>query len=94
MRDVMVVGLVGAGTLGMRALFLVGGIGLPEQWQRLLGHARPAILAALIGGFLAAGSTGIGLREVSVVATAWVVARTGRGMVAALAAGMAVALLL
>ena len=61
MRDVIIVGLVGAGTLAMRALYLVGlgGVTLSERSERWLGHAKPAILAALVGGFLAGGEAGI-----------------------------------
>jgi branched-subunit amino acid transport protein len=96
MRDVIIVGLVGAGTLAMRALYLVGlgGVTLSERSERWLGHAKPAILAALVGGFLAGGEAGVTLASGAGVVAAWVVARTGRGILTVLAIGTAVTLLL
>jgi branched-subunit amino acid transport protein len=94
MRDIMIVALVGAGTLAMRSLFLVGGLSLPERWERRLGHAKPAILAALVGGFLAGAEDGIGPAAIISVGVAWLVARTGRSMLVVLGSGMAVALVL
>ena len=90
MRDVLIVTLVGAGTLAMRALYLVGigGVTLSERSQRWLTHAKPAILAALVGGFLNAG--GLTWAKVAGVAVAWAVARAGRGMLTVLACGTVV----
>jgi branched-subunit amino acid transport protein len=93
-RDVLIVTLVGAGTLAMRALYLVGigGVTLPEGSQRWLTHAKPAILAALVGGFSTAG--GLTWAKVVGVTVAWAVARAGRGMVTVLACGTAVTVVL
>lgn len=90
MRDVLIVTLVGAGTLAMRALYLVGigGVTLSDRSERWLAHAKPAILAALVGGFLSAG--GLSWAKVAGVAAAWGVARAGRGMLTVLACGTAV----
>ena len=87
-RDILIVALIGAGTLGMRALFMVGAVDLPARAEQWLTHAKPAILAALVGGFLAAGQQGLALASVAGVGVAWLLARRGMGMLTVLGAGM------
>lgn len=73
--------LAGTGIYAMRASFIVGGrrLHLPSGMQGALGHARAAVLGALIVGMLTGGGAGpAGLLDpvgLAVVATAAFVAR-------------------
>lgn len=90
MRDIAILGLVGAGTLGMRSVFVVGSIALPPRVERVLRHARPAILAALVGSFLAAGGSGVAVDALVALAVAWFAALRGAGMTTVLALALTV----
>jgi hypothetical protein len=92
MRDVLIMGVVGGGTLAMRSVFIVGSTVLPARVERIMRHARPAILASLVGGFLAGGS-GVRLDGVAALAAAWIVGRLGGGMLVMLATGILVAMI-
>lgn len=93
MRDLLIMSIIGLGTLGMRALFIVGSARLPQRMERAMTHAKPAILASLVGAFLAGGH-GVRIGSVAALAVAWVVARRGFGMPAVLASGLAMAFVL
>lgn len=93
MRDLLIMALIGLGTLGMRSLFLVGSARLPPRVERAMGHAKPAILASLVGAFLAGGG-GLRMNSVAALGVAWIVARRGRGMPVVLASGLIVAFVL
>jgi branched-subunit amino acid transport protein len=80
--------LAGAGIYAIRASFIVGGgrLHLPARVQGSLGHARAAVLGALIVGVLTGGGAGpaglldpVGLAVV--VAAALVARRAGTGPV-------------
>ncbi len=92
MRDVLIMGIVGGGTLAMRSFFIVGSASLPPRVARIMRHARPAILAALVGSFLGGGE-GIRFDGVVGLVAAWLVARLGGGMLLMLAAGILAAML-
>ena len=94
MRDLLIFALIGVGTLGMRALFLVSSARLPDRVEQAMRHAKPAILASLVGGFLAGGGGGVAPGTVAALGVAWVVARRGKSMLVVVAAGLATALLI
>lgn len=93
MRDMAIMALVGGGTLAMRSIFIVGSAALPPVLERVMRHAKPAILAALVGGFLAGGG-GISFEGVAALAVAAVIAIRGGGMITMIGAGIAVAMIL
>jgi branched-subunit amino acid transport protein len=93
MRDMLLMSIVGGGTLAMRSVFIVGSARLPASIERTMRHAKPAILAALVGSFLAGGG-GISLEGVVALAVAALVALRGGGMLTMIAAGIAVAVAL
>jgi uncharacterized membrane protein len=89
MRELAMVAIVGGGTLAMRSIFIVGSARLPASIERAMTHAKPAILAALVGSFFATG--GITLQGVAALSVATLVALRGGGMLTMMAAGVAVA---
>jgi branched-subunit amino acid transport protein len=91
MREMAMMALVGGGTLAMRSVFIVGSASLPASVERILRHAKPAILSALVGSFVAAG--GVGWDEVLALAVAALVALRGGSMLLMIGAGVAVATL-
>ena len=93
MREIAIVALVGGGTLAMRSVFIVGSASLPPILERVMRHAKPAILAALVGGFLA-GERGVSLQGVAALSVAAVIALRGGGMLTMIGAGIAAAMLL
>jgi branched-subunit amino acid transport protein len=94
MRDVMIISLIGGGTLAMRALFIVGSFDLPSVVERIMRHAKPAILAALVGGSLIGGDGQLAARSVAALTLAWFMAKRGLSVLSILAAAVAVATLL
>lgn len=94
MGDLMIFALIGVGTLLMRAVFLISPAGLPDAVQRAMQHSKPAILAALVGGFLAGGEGGIAVGSVAAITLAFVLARRGTSMVGVLAGAFIVAAVL
>ena len=94
MRDLLVLVLIGVGTLGMRAVFLVSPARLPEMVERGMRHAKPAILAALVGAFVAGGEGGIAVGSVAALIVTALLARRGANMIVALAGALAVAMLI
>lgn len=94
MRELLVFSLIGGGTLAMRAVFILTTIRLPDSVERAMRHAKPAILAALVGGFLAGGESGITPGTVGALAVAAVLAKRGSHMLVVLSAALAVAVLL
>ena len=94
MREFLIFGLIALGTLGMRAVFLVSSARLPETVERYMRHAKPAILAALVGSSLAGGDGGMTIGSVAALVVAVLLARRGSGMMVVLAGAMAVATLL
>ena len=94
MRDLLIMALIGVGTLGMRAFFIVRTTALPASLERFVRHAKPAILAALVGGSMVGGEGGLGPGALGALAVAWILARRGASMPIVLVAGMAVALAL
>lgn len=93
MREMLMVSIVGAGTLAMRSVFIVGSASLPAAVERLMRHARPAILAALVGGFLV-GADGLSLNTLVALAVAGVATVRGAGMLTTIALGVATAFVL
>lgn len=93
MRETLMMAVVGSGTLAMRSIFIVGSMSLPPALERMMRHAKPAILAALVGGFLAGGGD-VSLDGVIALAVAGVVALRGGGMLTMIGAGILVATLL
>lgn len=93
MRDMAIMAVVGAGTLAMRSVFIVGSATLPPVVERVMRHAKPAILAALVGSFLAGGG-GVSVSGVAALVAAGVVALRGAGMPVMLGVGMLTAVLL
>ena len=93
MRDMAIMALVGGGTLAMRSIFIVGSATLPPALERVMRHAKPAILAALVGGFLA-GESGVSFEGVAALAVATLIAIRGGGMVTMIGVGIAAAMLL
>lgn len=93
MRDVAIMAFVGGGTLAMRSVFIVGSASLPPFLERVMRHAKPAILAALVGGFLA-GDGGVSFEGVAALSVAAVIALRGGGMLTMIGAGIATAMLL
>lgn len=89
MRDVLLVVVVGAGTLAMRSAFIVGTATLGRRVARVMGHAKPAILAALVGSFLA--GNGLTPQSLAALAVAAVVAVRGGSMLVVIGAGVATA---
>jgi branched-subunit amino acid transport protein len=94
MRELIILATIGAGTLAMRALFLLTPIALPTSVERVMGHARPAILAALVGGFLAGGEGGINVATIGALAVTVVLARRGANMLVILTVALGLAFLL
>lgn len=90
MREMLMVSIVGAGTLAMRSVFIVGSASLPAAVERLMRHARPAILAALVGGFLV-GADGLSLNTLVALAVAGVATVRGAGMLTTIVLGVATA---
>lgn len=93
MREVLMVSIVGAGTLAMRSVFIVGSATLTPSVERLMRHAKPAILAALVGGFLV-GADGISLNTVVALVVAGIATARGAGMLTTIAMGVGTALVL
>jgi branched-subunit amino acid transport protein len=93
MYEATVFALVGAGTLLMRAAFVVTPTRLPATLERFMRHAKPAILASLVGGFLAGAEGGITLRGVVGLAAAGLAARRGKSMLTVLGCGLAAAMI-
>jgi branched-subunit amino acid transport protein len=91
-RDMMIMGLVGTGTLAMRSVFIVGSAAMPPRFESLMRFAKPAILAALVGGFL--GGAGLRVETVAALVAAWLVARKGGGMSAMLVVGILLAVVI
>lgn len=89
MRDMAMMALVGGGTLAMRSVFIVGTAVLPPSVERVLRHAKPAILSALVGGFVATG--GVGWEEVLALGIAALVGLRGGSMLLMIGAGVAAA---
>lgn len=89
MRDALLVAVVGGGTLAMRSAFIVGTATLGPRTARVMGHAKPAILAALVGSFLA--GDGLTLQSLSALAVAAVVAVRGGSMLLVIGVGVATA---
>lgn len=89
MREALLVAIVGGGTLAMRSAFIVGTATLGPRVARMMGHAKPAILAALVGSFLA--SSGLTVQSVSGLAVSAVFAIRGASMLMVIGAGIAVA---
>lgn len=94
MGDFLILGLIGVGTLGMRAVFLVTPARLPGVVERGMQHAKPAILAALVGAFVAGGEGGLAIAPLAALGVAAVLARRGASMIVVLVAAMVVATLL
>lgn len=94
MRDLLVLVLIGLGTLGMRAVFIVSPARLPDAVERGMQHAKPAILAALVGAFVAGGEGGVAIGSVAALAVTVLLARRGASMMVVLAGAMAVAMLI
>jgi branched-subunit amino acid transport protein len=92
-RDILMISIVGGGTLALRSVFIVGSLGLPPRLQQVMRHAKPAILAALVGGFLAGGGSGIRADGIAAVVVAGVIVRRGGNMLTAIAGGLAAAVL-
>lgn len=92
MRDLAILTLVGVGTLAMRSVFIVGSGSMAPAIERTMRHAKPAILAALVGSFLAGG--GLSLQGVGALAVAGLIALRGGSMLAMIAVGVAAATLL
>ena len=93
MREMLVVSIVGAGTLAMRSVFIVGSATLPASLERLMRHAKPAILAALVGGFLV-GADGLSLNTLVALVVAGIATVRGAGMLTTIAIGVGVAFVL
>lgn len=93
MREMLMMAVVGGGTLAMRSVFIVGSASLPPRVERLMRHAKPAILAALVGGFLGGGG-GVSLEGVAALAVAGLVALRGGGLLLMIGAGILAAGLL
>jgi branched-subunit amino acid transport protein len=93
MRDMAIMALVGGGTLVMRSVFIVGTASLPPALERVMRHAKPAILAALVGGFLA-GEGGVSFEGVAALSVATLIALRGGGLLLMIGAGIATAMLL
>lgn len=93
MRDLVIVLLVGAGTYGMRSLFIVAGGGrrLGARTLLRLRHARHAVLAALTVGFLSSAQPVQG--GLAVLAAGAAVIVLPRRPLAPLAIGLAAAFL-
>jgi branched-subunit amino acid transport protein len=96
MTEVVIFVLVGVVTLAMRGVFIVrAGAGeLSPRTHEWLDNARPAILAALVAGFLAGGEGSLAVAPIAGVVTAGLVMRRTPNMLLALAAGLAVTMLL
>lgn len=96
MVDVVIFVLVGIVTLAMRGVFIIGLAGrpLPPLALEWLDNARPAILAALVAGFLAGGDSTPTFGAVAGVIAAGLVMRRIPNMLLALAVGVAVTLVL
>lgn len=92
MREVAIMSLVGAGTLAMRSVFIVGSASLPRSLERTMRHAKPAILAALVGSFLAGG--GLTVQGVGALVVAALIGIRGGSMLLMIGGGVAVATLL
>lgn len=92
MRDALLVAVVGGGTLAMRSAFIVGTATLGPRVARVMGNAKPAILAALVGSFLA--GNGLTVQSLSALAVAAVVAMRGASMLLVIGAGVATATVL
>lgn len=92
MRELAIMTLVGGGTLAMRSVFIVGSASLPPFLERTMRHAKPAILAALVGGFLA-GDGGVSFEGVAALSVAGLIALRGGGMLTMIGAGIATAML-
>lgn len=91
MNGFLLILTVAAGSYLLRASFivLVGDRPVPAPISRVLPHVKPAVLAALLVATL--GPTAeIGPAHVAGVVVAGLVARSGRSLIAVLAAGMAV----
>lgn len=93
MREMLIVSIVGAGTLAMRSVFIVGSATLPASVERLMRHAKPAILAALVGGFLV-GADGLSLNTMVALVVAGIATVRGAGMLTTIAIGVGVAFVL
>lgn len=93
MREMLMVSIVGAGTLAMRSVFIVGSATLPASLERLMRHAKPAILAALVGGFLV-GADGLSLNALVALVVAGIATVRGAGMLTTIAIGVGVAFVL
>lgn len=93
MREMLMVSIVGAGTLAMRSVFIVGSATLTPSLERLMRHAKPAILAALVGGFLV-GADGISLSTVAALVVAGIATVRGAGMLTTITLGVTTAFVL
>lgn len=92
MMDLLAFAAVGIGTLAIRAAFVVNPhMAVPARLERVLDHARPAILGALTAGFLARPGTGPSAAGIAGVVVTVLVMRRSRNLLVSLVAGIVVA---
>lgn len=90
MTDVLVIGAVAAGSFLLRTSFiaLAGNREVPAALERLFPHIKPAVMAALLVATLG-NPQDVGPAHIAGILTAAVVARSGKGLIAVMASGMA-----